>query len=509
MIGLALIGCGWGAWAADFKLTILHNNDVHAHMQPEKVKTGTYGGYARIATLVQKYRASDPNVLLLSAGDVFQGTLYFNAFEGLADVACMNLLGYDAMAVGNHELDKGPAVLESFAKSARFPLLAANLDASADRFLKDRIKPSTVLTIGGEKIAVVGAITPDLPNISSPGPDVRMKDLKASIQAEVDRLTAEGINKIVLLTHVGLTTDRELARTLKNVDVIVGGHSHTPIGAFESADLPKPQEPYPVVVKNADGGNTLVVTAWRWGLVLGRLQVTFDDAGKVSGWSKDQPVPVGANVAEDPIVASLMAAFTRPIAAANNEIVGQTNSGISTREPGSSSSENLMANVIADAQLEAAKRYGAVLAMINEGGVRSAIDQGPITYGEAISAQPFGNTIIVLDLSGEELSAALDMGVGGGTLHLSKGSSYTVDSRRPKGKRVTGVTINGQPLDPKRTYRVAVNNFTAGGGDSHEVLKNAKGYRFNTEIVDVDALVAYFKARRPLDVKPEGRIKRG
>jgi 5'-nucleotidase/UDP-sugar diphosphatase len=477
--------------AAPFTLTVLHTNDMHAHFEPTRVSGKLLGGYARQATLIKRFRVSDPNVVLLNGGDTFQGTIFFNTYQGIADLAFMNAIGYDAMAVGNHEFDKGPEGLAAFANGAAFPILAANLDVTNEPLLSKRINLSATVRVGSETIGVVGAVTEELPTISFIGDNVKLRPLVASVQAAIDAFTAHGINKIVLVAHVGYREEQELAKSLRGVDVVVGGHSHTLLGSTGVEGLPTGPD-YPTVVKNRDGDTALVVQAWHWGLVLGRLQVTFDDAGKVATWT-GAPVAVTDDIPEDPTIASMVRAFLIPIAAVKDKVIGSTAKEIARGD------DQTMANLIADAQLEATKRFGSVAAFINAGGVRSGIDEGEITYGEALSVQPFGNTLVVMDVKGSELAAALARG-GGGTLHPSSGTTYTQGGK--------DIVIAGQPFDPNKTYRITVNNFTAGGGDNHLELKGAQGARTDTGIVDVDALIECISKRSPLDLKPELRIRR-
>lgn len=505
---VALFAAGVSALAAsqNFTLTLLHTNDMHAHVEPTRIRGKFYGGYARLATLISKYRASDPNVVLLNGGDTFQGTLYFNVYEGLADVAFMNAVKFDAMAVGNHEFDRGPKALAEFGKLAQFPLLAANLDVSADADLNGRIAGGATVQVGKEKIAVVGAVTPDLPTISSPGPNVKILDLVRSCQAHIDAFRGAGINKIVLVTHVGYREEVELAKALSGVDVIVGGHSHTLLGDLKVEGFATSAGPYPTVTKNKDGDTVLVVQAHDWGKVLGRIKVEFDAEGRVAKWSDAAPILVDESVPEDPTIKSMIAALQRPIADLAMKEVGQAEGPISRSQ--NSAGESAMGNLIADAMLEATQAQGAVMAAMNAGGVRGDLDTGSITYGAAISVQPFNNTLTLLDLTGEELKAALEHGVGGGGhLHISKGSSYTVDRGKPAGQRVSNLVVAGQPMDPAKTYRICFNSFTASGGDAHEALKNAKGRRVDTGMLDIDALIDYLKKHSPVAPKVEGRIK--
>jgi len=491
-------------------ITILHTNDMHAHVEPFTVRGRDMGGYARQAALIERFRATDPNPLLLCAGDTFQGTLYFNVYEGLADLAFMNAIGYRAMTVGNHEFDRGPRVLARFAGLARFPLVAANLDVSADPDLASLIKPSVVLEVGGERIGVVGAVPEDLLTISTPGPTVKVTDTVASIQAAVDALTREGVDKVVLLSHLGYATDTSVVARLHGVDVVVGGHSHTLLGAVEG--LPEPRGPYPTVSHDAEGRAVPVVQAWEWGKVIGRIRLDFDERGVVTGWANAAPVPIDGSVPEDATVRSMVAAFGLPLAGARDRVVGHSDAGIPTTRVTTRHAENPMANVIADAMLDATAAAGSAAAFVNAGGVRSGIDAGPITFGDAISVQPFNNTLVQVDLSGAELVAVLGETLGalpdnpGGLLYPSSGTSYVIDLGRPTGERVRDLVVAGRPVDPAAVYRITVPSFVASGGDSHAVLAAVKGRRYDTGLLDIDALVQYLRDHSPLDGRLEGRV---
>lgn len=500
----------WPALAKAITITILHTNDMHAHVEAFTQHGHEMGGYARQATLIERYRASDPNPIVLSAGDTFQGTVYFNVYHGLADLAFMNYAGYQAMAVGNHEFDRGSAVLARFAKLARFPLLAANLDVSSDTELAGLIKPSTVLEVGGERIGIVGAITPELLRISTPGPGVKLLDLVTSVQRAIDELTEAGVDKVILLSHLGYEADKELAPQLRGVDVIVGGHSHTLLGTV--AGLPQPFGPYPTVAKDRDGNTVLIVQAWDWGRVLGRIEVSFDGAGRVTSWADAAPVPIVPAVPEDPTVASMVAAFALPLAAARDTVVGHTVTGVARTRVTPRHADNPMADVITDAMLAATQKAGSVAAFVNSGGVRAALDPGPITYGQAVTVQPFNNTLVQLDLTGAELKAMLEETLGGlpksaaGLLYPSGGTSYVIDIRKPAGDRIARLEVGGKPLQAGATYRITVPSFIAAGGDGHALAKSASGYRYDTGILDVDALVDYLKAHDPIDGRLAGRV---
>ncbi len=187
----------------------------------------------------------------------------------------MNAVGYNAMAVGNHEFDRGPKPLGTFASLANFPVLSANLDVSGEPALSSVIHDSAVVTIGGEKFGIVGATTPTVTNISSPGPTVKLKDLHDSVQTAVDKLRAQGIDKVMLVTHIGYAEDQALVKTLHGVCFVVGAHSHTPLGTPDLPGWPKSQGEYPTVVKDTEGVSVPIVQCWEWGKVFGHITLDF------------------------------------------------------------------------------------------------------------------------------------------------------------------------------------------------------------------------------------------
>lgn len=490
-------------WA--FTLTLIHTNDQHAHLEPFEVDGISVGGVARQASLIKSLRAKAENPLVLSGGDVFQGTLYFQTYVGLADLSLMNYIGYDAMAVGNHEFDRGPTAFSAFLENATFPVLAANIDVSGDPDLKGKVKPSAVLSVNGEKIGVVGMVTPLLPTITNVGPHLKMKDIYSSVRAEVQKLESQGINKIVVVSHTGYLEEQDVARRVPGIDVVIGGHTHTLLGKagpFEG------EGPYPTVVRSPHG-TTLVVQAWDWSKVVGELNVTFDKAGRAALWHGQSHL-VDDSVLADPVAASMIKAFSLPMEAMKTRVVGEADGEIMRQNVRDGSSA--MANLLADAMLAATGRMGVDLAIINGGGVRADIDDGEITYGELITVQPFGNTLVVVELTGAELKQALERGVrnypehDGAWLHVSQGSKYHANVDQRSGDRVSNIIINGKLWSAGAKYKVVMPSFTAGGGDAHDTIKNAKGPRTDTGLLDVDALIDYVKTNSPISPSRDERV---
>ncbi len=468
---------------------------------PTTVKGKSIGGYARQASVIIERRSKATNPILLNAGDVFQGTLYFSEYEGLADLSFMNMVGYDAMCAGNHEFDRGIQPLINFANLARFPIVATNLDTSKQPELAKALKKSTILTVGGEQVGIVGAVPDELLTIILPIPGLAVLDYVKSIQAEVDSLTKQGVNKIILVSHAGLEQDRATAPKFRNVDVIVGGHSHTLLGQVNIPDFDGSRGEYPVVSKDANNNPLVIVQAWEWGKVVGEIELNFDPKGILKTW-KGAPILVDDSWPENPYVKTLLAAFSKPIEALMTKKVGESKTELTRGF--SSSSEPTMGYVISDAVLAKTMNLGSQVAFWNAGGVRSQLPAGTITYGQLAEVCPFGNQLVILDLQGSELLGAIESSLdGGGMLYPSKGFTYTYAN-----KKLTSATLNGQPIDPNKTYKCTFSNFTSSGGDSHEILKNAKGKRIDTGFVDLEVLIEYFEKNTPINFT-ESRIKRG
>lgn len=474
-------------------LTLLHTNDLHAHVEPTAIRGKFYGGYARQATLIKRLRASEPNTLLLNGGDTFQGTLYFNVYEGMADLAFMNAAGYDAMAVGNHEFDKGPAALTKFAKWAAFPLLSANLDLTLEPELDQVVSPYVIKEVNGIKVGIIGATTVDLLSISSPGPNVKMLDLEKELQSIVDELTRKRIYHVILVSHCGYEEEKVLASRIRGLDVIVGGHSHSMLGKVDREGFISRGD-YPTVVKNPTGSDCLVVQAWEWGKVLGKIRVKFNKIGRVSGYEGAEPIVIDDSIPEDQAVKSMLLALEAPILELKTKVVGSAAARLSRNDLG---------GIIADAMLAGTAQQGSQIAFMNPGGVRSDLEPGDITYGAAISVQPFGNTMVVLDLTGKEITDTLEQMImrnngEGSPMHASKGFEYKIDRSAPAGSKITNASLNGIPIVPTQTYRIVTNNFMANGGDGMTIMQAAKGTRIETGFLDLDVFLAYIKANSPI-----------
>lgn len=500
------------AWAdGPITVTILHTNDTHAHLESfEPSGQPLQGGVARRYTAIQQVKAETANVLLLDAGDPFQGTLFFNQWQGEEEAYFMNALGYQAMAVGNHEFDSGPAALAGFIEKANFPVLSANLDVSAEPALTGLIQAYTILEVGGEKIGVLGLTTEETALISSPGPNVVLKDAVESAKAAVADLEAQGVNKIVALTHQGYSQDLALGAAVDGIDVIVGGHSHTLLGSMEGA-----KGDYPTVVTSPAGDTVLVVSAYEWGKYLGRLDVTFTADGKVESYS-GEPIFIDESFAEDAGIAADVVEYAAPIESLKATVVGQAAVDLEgTRELVRSQETNL-GNLICDAVLWKTAAEGTQICFQNGGGIRASIPAGDVSMGQVLEVLPFGNLIATFGLKGSDVWAALENGVSqyeeqAGRFPQVGGLRYAFDPGQPAGSRITSVEIENadgsySPIDLDAVYQIVSNDFMRQGGDGYDMFANNAIDAYDAGAVLADALAEYIGTYSPVNPAVEGRI---
>lgn len=469
-----------------FTLSLMHSNDTHANLDQ----------IAKKVTAVKEVRAAKPNALLVDAGDVFSGTLYFNEFKGQADLKFMNLMGYDIMTFGNHEFDLGSSAeghkaLVDFIKAAKFSFVSSNVNFSNDPNLKGlfsdlisskpkegKIYNGIVKEIDGEKVGFFGLTTAETSDISSPGA-VTFENYIEEAKKAVRAFEGMGVNKIVAITHIGyddnpaVDNDLNLAAQVEGIDVIVGGHSHTQLAT-------------PVVV-DPNGTPTIIVQAYQYNDFLGTLDVEFDHNGVIVKHA-GQLIKIADKV-EDVEAANMLTQYASKIAEIKNTESGAvTVNALENPRTASNSvrrNETPLGNLITDGMLEKAKTYNSnvIMAFQNGGGIRAAIDQGQITIGEIITVLPFGNTLATMNLTGAEIKETFETslknlpGENGGFLHVS-GAKVQYDSSKPTGQRVVSIVYKNAdgtytPIIDSQTYTIATNAFTAKGGDGFTVLAKA------------------------------------
>ncbi|MCA8865543.1 MULTISPECIES: bifunctional metallophosphatase/5'-nucleotidase [unclassified Halomonas] len=529
-LGTALFATVPPALADNYTLTLFHTNDLH----------GRTDQYPYLVTTLKEAQERFGEGLLLDAGDIFSGTLYFTEFQGQDALEFMNMMGYDAFVPGNHEFDlgdleEGHQALAAFFAGAEFPVVGANLDFSEGPEFADMLGESIsadpqagalydgiIVEHNGEPIGIFGLSTQDSETISSPG-HITISDYREAAEAMVAAFEEQGVNKIIALTHLGYDSDPSvgndllLAEHVEGIDIIIGGHSHTQVSpprllseARTGEELPSP---------------TVIGQAGEYGQHLGVMQVTFDENGVVVDASGELLAADDREADSD--AAQRLEPYTAEIETLRDTLIGaKAISDLPNPRHGSGdersvrANETALGNLIADAQLHAAQQVApeTIMAIQNSGGIREAIERGDVSVGDLIAVQPFGNRLTLLDVTGAELLETFEIalanapGEDGGFLQVSAGVELVYDSSKPSGERVVSLSVAQegamQAIDPERTYTIATNNFTAAGGDGHTVLGAAYEDGRNTIVgnTDWEMLRDYMVERKEVFYQVEGRM---
>ncbi len=367
-----------------------------------------------------------------------------------------------------------------------------------------------MLEVGGQKIGIVGAVTNDTEELSSPGPKVMIADDVQTITAAVEDLKKQGINKIIALTHVGYPRDLAAIAKIPDVDVVVGGHSHSLLSNTD----PKAEGPYPTMVDNPGGYKVPVVQAASYSKYLGDLVVTFDDNGVVKD-AKGDPILIDFSFTPDSSLTARIAELAKPIEELRKKVIGSSEAPIQGDRTVCRVEECSMGNLVADAMLDRGKSQGMSVAIQNGGGLRASIDAGDVTQGEVITVLPFQNTLATFQLTGADIRKALENGLsqieqGAGRFPQVSGLKYTFDKTKPAGSRLVSVEAKEGDafvvLDDAKTYGVVTNNFMRAGGDGYSIFETAgkNAYDFGPDLADVTA--EYLAAHSPYKPYTDGRV---
>jgi 5'-nucleotidase / UDP-sugar diphosphatase len=493
--------------ANEKKLTILYTNDLHAHLEPYKdvsiSESRMLGGFANIATLVRREKATNPNTVYFDAGDFFTGPYISSLTKGEAVIDVMNYLSLDAACIGNHEFDHGwQNVQMQFAK-AKFPILNGNI------FLKNTNKliwdhPYKIIIVNGIRIGVIGlhgkfAFYDTIADEMIQG--VETKDEEYYLTKYIKQLRRK-TDLIVLLIHQGipgrqsstgtadvarnLQKDIELAQKIPGVDVIVTGHAHQ-------------GTPQPLV-----SNGTLIISTDAYTVQLGKLEIAYNKkSDKITDYKNTLNYLYDDEVADDSATLNAINSWKQKVKTITNEKVCNTSMAL-TRLYGE---ESLLGNMVADAMLYAFPEND--FALTNSGGLRQDIDAGEVTVGNLISAFPFPNTVVQLELKGSNLKTLFEHGAGltNGILQVSKGVEVVYDEQKPSGSRIVLCKIRGQLLDNNKTYKVLTSNFLADGGDGFLAFKKAESKK-KTNVEILQTMIAYLKTFATYIPKLEGRVRK-
>ena len=496
-----------------YRLVVLHTNDTHGHpVRFFYYPAPDVGGLPARATLIRQIREENPNVLVLDAGDINTGRAESNLFNAKPDIEGYNYIGYDAMAIGNHEFDNPPNILQEQMKWAHFPFLSANVKTKNGDYLTRRY---ILKEFRGFKVAIFGLTTKETEIV---GNQKYIKDLIFEDEIETAKRLVPDLKRkadiVIALVHMGLYPSlrkgsKRLAKEVSGIDLIVDGHTHT---RLES----------PVILINPSGHKTFIVQAWKSGLILGRADLWIKNREVIDLDFKPIPVNlktvkkmsdgnkvyqfIDKEIKEDEKLVNLLQTYVDKADSMLSEVIGHAeetffHSGVRERE-------TALGDLISDSMLWYTKNMGVDFAIQNGGGIRADLPEGQITMKTLYEILPFDNSVVVLTLKGSDLQSLFDyiaaISSGGGAFpQVSEGLRFTINR---KTGRCENILVNGNPIDPGGTYKVATNSYMADGGDGFKIFLNAVD-RYDTSMFQRDVFVQYIKHLGGM-IKPKvrGRI---
>lgn len=484
-------------------LTLLYTADVHSRIDPfpaafyHKTYAGK-GGLARIASMARQIKQQTPNALLLDSGDYLQGTPYFNFFKGDVELKAYQQAGFDAITIGNHEFDNGVSMLRNALSHYKGPIVTTNVTFSPDMGQRYAVLKAGNLRVGLFSLLteVSGLVTP--PNFQT----AKYYDPVKVAQAAVEKLSKEA-DIIVCMSHVGIVppwseddpaghssskvTDEVIAQQVPGIDVILSGHTHAMVSN-------------PIVIKSGNH-RTVIVAPGYGGGYLGKLDLVVKD-GQVQRYD-NQLVPLTASVAPAQDIENLVSPYRAKMNQTIKQQIG-TAKGDFRRYSGADY-ESSLNNLMADATLAAARKIDPEVefGISSSGTPRNYIVSGPITIEDAYYALPFDNKVVIVEAKGDKVVQMLttQRRWTDNKRHSIANASYTL---HPSARKISDIVINGKPFDPKKTYKVAVNDYIADGGSGFSMVPGLK--RTNTDVLQRDSLIDYIKQVGVL-FPQTGRIK--
>lgn len=535
LMAVSLTSASALAWEKDktYNITILHTNDHHGHFwRNEHAEYGLAAQKTLVDSIRKEVAEQGGSVLLLSGGDINTGVPESDLQDAEPDFRGMNLIGYDAMAIGNHEFDKPLTVLRQQEKWAKFPLLSANIyqKSTGERLFK----PWAIFKPQGIKIAVIGLTTDDTAKIGNPENFTDIEFRKPADEAKLviqELQTTEKPDVLIAATHMGhydngdhgsnAPGDVEMARSLPAgaLTMIVGGHSQNPV--CMAAENKKQVDYVPGTPCAPDQQNGIwIVQAHEWGKYVGRAdfefrngemklvhyqlipinlkkKITYDNG-------ESERVLYTPQIPENQQMLSLLTPFQNKGQAQLNVKVGSVNGHLEGDRSKVRFVQTNLARLLLAAQMD---RTGSDFAVMSGGGIRDSIEAGDITYKDVLKVQPFGNTVVYTDMTGKEatdyLSAVSQKKPDSGAYPQFANVSFVATA-----SGLQDLKIKGEPIDPAKTYRMATLNFNASGGDGYPAIDKKPGY-VNTGFVDAEVLKQYIEKHSPLDVnafEPKGEV---
>lgn len=501
-------------------LVVLHTNDLHSHLFPfERGEGGLVGGAAARKALIGRERARTPDLLLLDAGDVVQGTPVYNLFRGDADAKAMGSVGYDAVALGNHDLDDGPQAWLRLVRIAGYEALSANVFAAADSPWVNReaeivpaemrrgarwvggatvpdaarlrylARPYVIRPWRGKRIAILGLTTRDLTRIVlfSRNGGVAVADPIAVARQLVPRLRTQA-DYVIALTHIGVDADKDLAAKVPGIDLIVGGHSHT--------TLTRPAYANPGFVTRQ--GGTPIVQAGAWGDRLGRTVLSLSGGRPIGATT--ELLRVRPAEGEDSVLVALLRPYQDSVRVGTGAVVFHTNRII--ERLGRDDVESPLGNFVAEVVRETGR---GDIGLVNTGGIRAPLPKGAVTVGDVVSVVPFDNTVVTVPMRGDEVRRLLDFvarRVGKSGFAQMSGVSFII-----RNGRAASIRVGDSPLESERIYRVSTIDYLYEGGDGYTQFRRATAGEVDRTGVLLHEAAVHFLRRHPdYEFRTDGRI---
>lgn len=494
--------------AFGYDLTILHSNDIHGRLDAIEYKNGSkpLGGWARRIGLIKKIKTETKNTLVLDAGDTYQGSIYYQLFDGMPEMSFLGEAGYDAVCVGNHELDRGVAEFENLVKMCQVPYLSGNIEFKKNFFLNGKIKSHIIKDYEGYRIAVIGMTTPELKHLSASSNEIDQPDFYKTLEFLVNYVKSDA-DLIVLLSHCGTEKDIEIAQKVQGIDIIVGGHSHTFM-----------EKPY--LVRHG-AHKTVVVQDGEFGVKLGRLDVEFDKKG-ISKYTY-KLIPLDDTVPVDKKTAKKVAALNTDIEKIKAEKLGKTLTPIDCEKNSLGKNLNTGGALVCEALHKNATVADAIL--INAGTIRGnkVLPKGKITKMDILEMLPFPNKPVIVDLKGKEIKSILETSARylpheSEAFMQTKGLSYTIDLKgdpqvlsedlekvTKEGNRIKNVMINGKELDEETTYKILTTDYLFAGGDGYSQFKRTPDFS-KSDCSVTNIVIEYIKTEKKICPKVKDKV---
>uniref|UniRef100_A0A0K8R9T6 5'-nucleotidase n=1 Tax=Ixodes ricinus TaxID=34613 RepID=A0A0K8R9T6_IXORI len=527
-----------------FNITVLHTNDIHSRFleynrkgrectQADREKDGCFGGVARLLTKVKEIKKKNNNTFFFNGGDFFQGTVWYTVLKYNIVAEAMSRMMYDSVCLGNHEFDDGPEGLVPFIKKmeeAKVTVLGTNLDTSEEPMFNDiTLNKSIIYEVGNVKIGVMGVVTQETMMIARPG-KVKILDEIQSIKDEVKVLQDRGVKVYIVISHVGFDKDMEIAKSVPELHLVVGGHTNTFLyngTSPRTEDIVKGQ--YPTIAYRTDKTYALVVQDYWAGKYLGHLQLQFEMDGKLRSWSGN-PILMDNKTDEDPDMIRMLEPYKEIVHNASKEYIGITKVELEASHKVCRIKECNAVNLITDAFLafyadrnvtNNTEDWSDVnAAVVNSGIAKTTIKQGIIRREDMMSLMPYESTLYVLTMTGAQLWQMFEYGISrfnwsgdpDGAFPQVSGIRVAYNFSLPKDCRVIKLDILCarckipiyESVILNETYRIVTTSYIVNGGDGFKFADDVK--KETAGFVDNDVVINYVRKMSPIKEPEEGRV---